>query len=67
MINKDLFIEQMIIYLFKDKTYNNTQSLKTEIKKLLNCENNDIKINECFVKIVNYQINKYGCSLYKRR
>lgn len=67
MIPRDIFIQQMVVYLLKDKVYDNTQKLKTQIKTLLNCENNNIQINECFVKIVNYQIKTYGCSLYKRR
>lgn len=63
-MTKNDFAEQLIFYLFKDKVYADTRTLKTVFKNLLGCEYEDDRVNSCFVKINNYQINKYGRSLY---
>lgn len=58
------FIKNVIFQLYKDKPFGDTRSLKTQFTKLLNCNYEDKCITECFVNITNYQINKYGHTLY---
>ena len=58
------FIENVIFQLYKDKPYGDTRYLKTQFTKLLNCEYEDQHVTRCFVKITNYQIKKYGRSLF---
>lgn len=60
------FISNLIFYIFRDKSFNDTYLLKNIFKDLLGCEYEDEIVNNCFIKIINYQIDKYGCSLYSR-
>lgn len=70
-MEKNEFIANLIFELFKDKTFNETRHLKSIFKDLLGCTYEDRIVNECYVRITNYQINKYGTSLctplFKRR
>lgn len=63
-MTKNEFVENIIFHLFKDKPYDDAQYLKSIFKQLLGCDYDDSRINDCYVKIINYQIKKYGCSLY---
>lgn len=63
-MTKDDFAEMLIFHLFKDKVYGDTKRLKTVFKEILGCEYEDNRVNDCYVKITNYQIAKYGHSLY---
>lgn len=58
------FIKNVIFQLYKDKPFGDTRSLKIQFTKLLNCNYEDSCITDCFVKITNYQIKKYGHTLY---
>jgi hypothetical protein len=51
--------EQLIFELYKDKPISNT----TEFKKMLNGKFKVTDVMELYVKIVNYQIDRYGMSL----
>lgn len=63
-MSKQDFVKNLIFHVFKDKEYSDTRILKTIFKELLGCEYEDQIVNDCFVKIVNYQIEKYGHNLY---
>ena len=63
MEEKIEFICNLIFELFKDKSFGETAYLKNILKDLLGCAYEDKIVNECYVKIINYQINKYGSSL----
>jgi len=63
-MSKDEFIANVIYYLFKDKTYGDTTLLKQTFAKLFRCDYCDDRVNNCYVKVTNYQIKKYGHSLY---
>lgn len=62
-MERNEFVSNLIYELFKDKSFAETTYLKTIFKDLLGCAYEDKIVNECYVKIVNYQINKYGTSL----
>lgn len=63
-MTKTEFIENIIFQLYKDKPYGDTRHLKTQFTKMLNCKYEDQRVTGCFVKITNYQIKKYGRSLF---
>lgn len=63
-MTKNEFIESLIFHIFKDEPYDDTRYLKTIFKKLLGCEYEDERVNKCYVRITNYQIAKYGRSLF---
>ncbi len=63
-MSRDDFAEMLIFHLFKDEVYGDIKQLKTAFKQILGCNYEDIRVNECFVKITNYQVAKYGHSLY---
>lgn len=66
IMTKAEFIENVIFHIFKDRPYGDSRHLKTQFTKILNCEYEDQRVTRCFVKITNYQIKKYGRSLYNR-
>lgn len=63
-MTRDMFIENVIFHVFKDRPYSDARHLKTIFKDLFDCEYEDKKVENCFVKIINYQIQKYGRTLY---
>jgi len=58
----DLFKNQVVLELEKDKAWYNAQQFRTVIEK----EYGFVPSTEVYLKIVNYQIEKYGTSLQAR-
>lgn len=65
-MTKNEFLDMIVFELFKDRPYGNIRHLRTILKDLLGCEYEDRRVTECFIKITNYQVKKYGHSLYSR-
>lgn len=63
-MNKEEFKKTLIFYIFKENHNGDVYSLKNKIKTLLNTKYEDNIVNDVYVKIINYQIKKYGQSLY---
>ena len=63
-MNKEEFKKTLIFYIFKESYNGDVYSLKNKIRILLNTDYEDNIVNDIYVKIINYQIKKYGHSLY---
>ena len=63
-MTRDEFVCNIIFHNFKDKPYMDSEELKYVISKILNRTYYDELVSKCYIKIINYQIDRYGSSLY---
>lgn len=57
-----IFEEEFIFQNYKDKCFINATTLKNEIAKHFK----NVNVNELYIRIVNYQVKKYGETLRVR-
>lgn len=54
--------DEIVLAIFKDKAIGRKDIFRNQVKMF----NNQINVDELFLRIVNYQIEKYGTQLLKK-
>lgn len=57
---KKIFIEKLLYLKYKDRAFSNKNDFKQKLSKY------NIDLDNLYIKIINYQVKKYGRSLHYR-